>query len=250
MTGSADAELRAALAAAGLGVCAALGRPRWDARVPVPFRFGTLAPEARFALVAGSGGRALFEAFEAAGGATGPDPLDRYTERAVEAAAATLRAGGHTARCVFAHEAREGVFADFVALAREAGLGWASRLGLLLHPRYGPWWSLRAAVLTDAPLAEGRPLPDAGPCPSCEAPCARACPGAAVAPAGFDAARCGATRRREPACRLRCAARRACPVGAEHAYAERAEAHHMRASLPGMPGAVPAAGAPAAAEDA
>jgi epoxyqueuosine reductase QueG len=235
VTASPERAALAALAEAGLGLHGVLARADWDARVPAPFRADAVLPGARSALVLGSGGRALFAAFaRAPEAALAADPLDAFTQRVVGEAAARLRAAGASCAAVFAHEARGGVFADFVALGRACGLGWPSRLGLLLHPTCGPWTSLRAALLTDAALAATPPLPGAGPCPGCAAPCARACPGGALEAAAFDARRCGATRRSEPACAERCAARRACPVGAEHAYAPRAEAHHMRAALPRM----------------
>jgi epoxyqueuosine reductase QueG len=130
--------------------------------------------------------------------------------------------------------AEEGAYPDLVAAARGAGLGWPSRLGLLLHPERGPWWSLRAALLTDAPLAVGAPLASPPPCAACEAPCTRVCPGAAPGPGGFDVGRCGAVRARDPRCAERCDARRACPVGAAHRYAAGDEAAGMRASQGAM----------------
>jgi epoxyqueuosine reductase QueG len=119
-----------------------------------------------------------------------------------------------------------------VALGRAAGLGAASRLGLLLHPEFGPWMSLRAVVLTPLELPESGPLTDFDPCGGCAAPCASACRGSAIADDRFDVARCAATRLREAGCRSRCDARRACVIGPEHGYAAAAEAHHM-AALPG-----------------
>jgi epoxyqueuosine reductase QueG len=179
--------------------------------------------------VVGSGGRALWDAFERAPEvALASDPLDAYTRRVTEAAAREL-APAH-AHALFSFEQRAGVYADFVALGRLAGLGAPSRLGLLLHPVYGPWVSLRAVVLTtaswvpDSPQLQGQPF---DPCRDCPAPCAAICPGAAVAASGFDVARCGATRAALPDCRSSCASRRACVVGPEHAYSEAALAHHM-----------------------
>lgn len=222
------------LEAAGLGLRGCLSQQRYDALVPGAWRSAALLPEARAALVLAAGGRALFEAFRASPEfGRGADPLDAYTRRVVEAAAARLAA---PSRALFAFERRGGRFADFVALGRAAGLGAPSRLGLLLHPVYGPWLSIRAVVLTATRLAESRPLAGFDPCRGCPAPCARACHGTALAAARFDARACAATRGSDPGCRLRCDARRACLVGPEHAYAPDAEAHHMR-SLPPAPGA-------------
>jgi hypothetical protein len=153
-----------------------------------------------------SGGRSLWDAFARSPEfATSPDPLDAYTRRVTGVAASCLEQAGQASRVLFAFEQRGGVHADFVALGHLAGLGAPSRLGLLLHPVYGPWLSLRAVVLTRADWERGRPPhgPDGfDPCRGCPAPCAAVRPGVA--------------------------ARRACVIGPEHAYSEAALAHHMR----------------------
>jgi epoxyqueuosine reductase QueG len=155
------------------------------------------------------------------------------TERVAEQAAGALAGPGLPAVALLAHASRDGAFADFVALGREAGLGVGGRLGMLLHPEYGPWVSLRAALLSARDLPPDAPLAGFDPCTGCAAPCADACPGAAVPPEGFSVSRCAVARAREPACRLRCDARRACVVGPFHAYDAAAEAHHMsRAGVP------------------
>jgi len=50
-------------------------------------------------------------------------------------------------------------------------------------------------------------------------------------PAGFELGACGARRALAGACQLHCAARRACPIGSQHAYDLEAEESLMRASL-------------------
>ncbi len=229
------AAVEAALVSAGLNARGVLSARRYDALVPEAWRSSALLPAARSILVLASGGRAFFEAFRRSPEARrgGPDPLDTYTRRRVEALSDELSRSGEASRAAFAFERRGGVYADFVALARAAGLGAPSRLGLLVHPRFGPWLALRALLLTERAVPETPERADFRPCEGCPAPCAAACHGAAVAPGGFDAAACAATRGREPACHLRCDARRACVLGPEHAYAAEAEAHHMRAvSIP------------------
>lgn len=229
------ARLRDSLARAGLNALGVVDCAAWNACVREDQHAERLLRGARSALVVGSGGRALFSAFEASPEREWPvGPLDAYTERVLGEAAGQLRAAGLAAEVVLAHEPRGGGFVDFVALGRAAGLGWPSRLGLLLHPTFGPWMSLRAAILTDAALPADSPLGGSGPCEACPAPCAEACPGAALATGRFDAARCAATRHRELDCTARCGARRACVVGPEHGYSDRAEAHHMRASALAM----------------
>ncbi|MGH0032620.1 MAG: hypothetical protein ACQGVC_22740 [Myxococcota bacterium] len=233
-TGSPDPApgLDALLASAGWNLRAALPVGRYDRIVPPAFGSAALLPGARSVLVLGSGGRALWQAFRAAPEfGRGSDPLDAMTERVAARAAALL--GG---REILAHRPLGGSFADFVALGREAGLGAPGRLGLLLHPEYGPWLSLRAAVLTALDLPVGTPLAGFDPCTGCPAPCQAACHGDALPPEGFRVDRCAAARSREP-CRDRCDARRACVLGPNHRYAPEAEAHHMtRAGVPPGPG--------------
>jgi hypothetical protein len=216
-----------------MGLLGVLTATRYDALVPAAWRSPALLPTARSAVVVASGGRALFDAFSAAPEAAlraCSDPLDAYTRRVVETAAGRLGGG---ALALFAFERRSGVYADFVALGQAAGLGAPSRLGLLLHPEFGPWMSIRALLLTDTEVAETGPARGFDPCLGCPAPCVRACHGEAVpvATRQFDVAACRATRASEPGCRLRCDARRACVIGPDHAYSPEAEAHHMRASL-------------------
>jgi epoxyqueuosine reductase QueG len=217
---------RDALDGTGLNLLGVLSIARYDAEVPAAWRAETILPGARSAVLLGAGGRALFEALERAPEARfAVDPLDHYTRRVAETAAQALEG-----RALLAFERRGERYADFVALGRAAGLGAPSRLGLLLHPEYGPWLSLRALLLVPRELPESEPLGDFDPCRGCPAPCAEACPGGALAGDRFDVGRCATTRGREPGCALRCDARRACVVGSRHRYSVRAEAHHMRHS--------------------
>ena len=219
------------LGAAGLDLRGALSPSVYDALVPPAWRCDALLTGARSALVVGSGGRALWRAARESG-AAGSDPLDLHTARAMHACVTELRAAGHAAVAVFAHERRGGAFADFVALAHAAGLGAPSRLGLLVHPIYGPWLSLRALLVSELAWPESTPLRSFDPCTGCPAPCATACHGAAVGRSGFDVPRCAAARRSDPRCALRCDARHACVLGRDHAYLAEAEGHHMRSVSP------------------
>jgi hypothetical protein len=218
-----------------MNVRGVLDAARWDALVPPAWQTRALLPGARSAWLLASGGRALFEALRRAPeSALACDPLDAYTRRVAQETAATLREAGGRALPLLACERRDGVFADFVALGRAAGLGAPSRLGLLLHPEYGPWLSIRAVVLTDLALEATPERVGFDPCAGCPAPCRTACPsGAPGVPQRalrFDVDACRRGRAQQAGCRLRCAARHACVLGGEHAYAAEAEAHHMRSS--------------------
>ncbi len=218
------------LEGAGFNAAGALPTQRYDALVPPAWRAERLLPGARSAALLGCGGRAFGEAV-ARSPCAEPHPIDRFTRRAVEAAVGVLERRGARGRALFYWERRDGEFADFVALGRACGLGEPGRLGVLLHPHYGPWFSIRALILTSAELQQTGPLRDFAPCEGCPAPCEAACPGGAVRAEGFDAGACARTSEARPGCRERCDARRACVVGREHRYPDALERRFRRAAL-------------------
>lgn len=230
---SAAGAFRTRLAEAGLDLVGVLPTAEFDALVPSSWQTAEIHPTATQWIVVASGGRSLFAAFEASefAGDGALDPLDRFVRTHVADACGELEG----ARAFHYDEARRGEFADFVALGRACGLGADGALGLGMHLEFGPWWSIRALVGVERTVGIPSRPPLASPCIGCAAPCVAACRGSAVlGPEGgleFDSGACAATRLREPGCAERCDARRACPVGADHAYSRAAEAHHLRASL-------------------
>jgi hypothetical protein len=250
-------RLAAAAESAGLNVRVAVTRAPVDAAfaqareraraagpsLPVRTAPADWCPGYRAALVLGSAGRTLWERLRRtlAGGAgsTGapaeperadPDPVDRLTERTVAPLLALLREADSAAQSAFPfRHARQIV--PFQALTQH--LPWATPqpLGLLVHPRVGPWFAWRAVLLTtlEAPAAwaEAR----ASPCVTCPAPCVTACPSQAVDKAGFRWGDCVDYRLRERPCRATCLARQACPAGADFRYGADQLAYHYGASL-------------------
>jgi methylmalonic aciduria homocystinuria type C protein len=110
--------------------------------------------------------RALWPPFTAALGdpelAAERDPLDRYTERAIDAAFPG-------ARIYYGHRRYGGAFVPLQHLAVATGLGAMAPSHLVIHPVYGPWFALRAAVVTAGdPPPLRRPIPQ--PC-HCDDPC-------------------------------------------------------------------------------
>jgi len=103
-------------------------------------------------------------------------------------------------------------------------------VGVLVHPIYGPWMALRAAILVRGRLEAPRPADGFDPCPTCrERSCITACPAGAVGPAGWNVPRCAAHRARpDDPCAMRCHARVACVLGPEHRYPDDALAYHQR----------------------
>lgn len=179
-------ELTAALATAGLDLCA-------------PFA----DDDGRQGYVVGNT-RAFWPRFVAALPSLldEPHPIEAYVERVVRAALPT------GARVRFAHEGPPWI--PIQRLAERAGLAWLSPGRLAVHPVYGPWISLRAVVTLDeaAVAAAAAPAP---PCPGCETGCrpafARASP--------FASPRAAETHWREWL-----AVRDACPTGREHRFQE------------------------------
>ncbi len=232
--------LDASLAAAGLNVAGVLRCEQFDALVPAAWRSQVLLPGATSVFVIGSGGPRFYRAAREAW-PTSQHPLDEFCEQQVAGAARTLEADGHATRTLYywqrlgENDRDPGEFADFVGLARAAGLGALSRLGLLLHPSYGPWFAIRALLVSDCPVPDRMLTDDTfDPCPSCRAPCVAACRGAAVSHGRFSGERCMRARVELAECRERCDARSACVLGTEHRYGAEAVSHHATASFRGV----------------
>jgi hypothetical protein len=221
-----------ALVRAGVNLAGVLSPAGYDDLVDHPWQTPSLLPAARSVVVLASGGPGFFRAFVASEAfRSGGDPLDAFLVRVVRDAVAFESRAGFEAAMGFSFERRDGRFADFVSLGRAAGLGAPSRLAILVHAEYGPWFAIRAVLLTTRTLDPTRSDPAFSPCTGCPAPCAEACPGSALPEAGFDLQRCIETSRLQARCQVGCAARRACIVGVTHQYDSRAEAWHRRAVL-------------------
>jgi hypothetical protein len=158
-------------------------------------------------------------------------PLDAWTRATLAPIAANCGAA-------FVHPSDE-PFQPFQRWAQLADDVWASPIGMLVHHHYGLWHAYRGAFLFAEPV---RGLPDVGahvsPCSSCvDQPCLSACPVDAFTTSGYDSAACAVHVRtdRDPDClHDGCAARHACPVGAELSYGPDQMEFHMRAFV-GMP---------------
>jgi hypothetical protein len=105
--------------------------------------------------------RALWPLFEAQR-RDEDDPLEHYTERVIEAAFAG-------ARIFYAHRKYDGSFIPFQNIAVASGFGALAPSRLVVHPKFGPWFALRAIVILDGTGPSRSPI--AQPC-VCEANCA------------------------------------------------------------------------------
>lgn len=85
-----------------------------------------------------------------AGGA--PDPIEHYTE-------ATIARAFPGAPTWFSHRRYAGAFLPFQRIAVAAGLGALAPTQLVIHPRFGPWFALRALVIRAGDPPPTRALP-------------------------------------------------------------------------------------------
>ena len=198
-------------------------------RVENAERIGALADVSTIVLI-GMAGRSGWDAFAASAEAhDGLDhPLDRFSRRVIGTLAQNL---GAAALYPFGGPP----YWPFQQWAQRCEPVHPSPLGLLIHPRYGLWHSYRGALgfarSLDVPAWEATP----SPCETCaEKPCLGACPVGAFVVGGYDVPACVA-HLKSPAgsdCMdYGCLARRACPVGAEHAHGPAQAAFTMRAFL-------------------
>lgn len=154
----------------------------------------------------------------------GYHPIDDWSARIAREVVATLRDAGFRAEACYPDDRRA---LNFRQLAEQCGLGTVSPvLGHLLHPEFGPWVSLRAAILVDGLPFGASPNQDLEfePCARCSRPCVTACPtityggdGALPRLEGCAAFRVGG------GCEDGCATLRACPIGATHRYGREEE---------------------------
>ncbi|MFO1051132.1 MAG: hypothetical protein U1F36_02815 [Planctomycetota bacterium] len=230
-------ELRAAGADEGIGLFGVVDTGEFDATQPCGRRIAERRASCGTVIVLGTGGPESFSRVKRrAGGALREPhpryhPIDDWSRRIAEALAARLRDAGHDCELALPTGRRP---LNFRQLAEAAGLGVVSPvLGHLLHPRFGPWVSLRAALLVDG-RPFGRvttPALDFAPCCGCPRPCVTACPVAVYRdPARADHEGC-ARHRIGGGCDEGCAALHACPLGHEHRYSAEEERFRNRYAL-------------------
>jgi epoxyqueuosine reductase len=224
--------LTAPLAAAGLNHMGVVSVADYDATAGPSLQSQQLAPGSRSVMVFASGGPSLWVALLAdlahhPGHLTNEaHPLDAFVRRTVASVSGVIDGAKP---CWFLAAADAEVQLDFRTLAVAAGLGAPSRLGLVIHPRWGPWMGLRAACFSALDLTPGRPL--ASVCDGCPAPCLSACPGMAFPAGQWDVHACSTFHQQSTECDERCAARAACPVGADARYPPMERLYHYNRRL-------------------
>jgi len=197
-------------------------------------RYNHVLPGCRSVVVWASAGPSLWQAMETEFTAdprllTNEDhPLDRWVARKIAQIDPAAPPSRRWVRAAF----DETLMIDFRTLALEAGLGFESKLGMVIHPKYGLWLGLRAACFTTDPL----PLTDTAhaphPCETCPAPCVDTCPAGAVHPKErWDVGRCATFHQESDTCSQSCPSRLACPIGTTHRYSPLEVTYHYNRNI-------------------
>jgi hypothetical protein len=152
----------------------------------------------------------------------GPDPLDRWSRRAIGRLACDLGA-----KALFPFGGPP--WHPFQRWALRTGRVWDSPVRLLVHADQGLMVSFRGALALRE--AVDLPPPAARPCDGCAAPCRQACPPRALTRAGYDLPSCHAFLDQPEGrdCMTGgCQVRRACPVSQTYARLPEQSGYHMR----------------------
>jgi hypothetical protein len=248
--------IHAAGARYGLNLVAAIPTDRYDRAVTLAMRTTAFESDAsstgapcsvnfagsRSIVVIGNGGGDFWRAFSAfadrnPGSRDRANPLDDFTREIIETEVVpVVREAG--ARCLTVYPFMHGgPTLNFIELAKLAGLGGPSIIGVVLNPTYGPWIAFRAALIVDVDLDLPGDAVGFDPCPKCvPRSCVAACPATAVSyPAGWDIPKCLTHRIEvEADCAPRCHARVGCVIGPEHRYPDDELEYHQRRALAAM----------------
>jgi epoxyqueuosine reductase len=240
----------------GLNLVAAIPTDRYDRAVAPAMRTTAFESDAstsqmlrganlsgpRSIVVIGNGGRDFWRAFSAfadrnPGWRDRANPLDDFTREIIETEVVpVVREAG--ARCLTVYPFMHGgPTLNFIELAKLAGLGGPSIIGVVLNPTYGPWIAFRAALIVDVDLDLPGDAVGFDPCPGCvPRSCIAACPAAAVSyPGGWDIPKCLTHRIEvEADCAPRCHARVGCVIGPEHRYPDDELEYHQHRALAAM----------------
>lgn len=236
-------NFRKSLASYGFNLLGTTAISAYEALVPPQYHVSSLLPRATTLIVIGNGGGDFWRGFRAHCDAH-PDylqerahPLDDYTVATIEAVLTPILLESDAVyRYVYPFRFwTEPV--SFMHLAQAAGLAGPSILGVTIHPEYGPWMALRAAVLLDHEVYAPPPAAGFDPCPTCtERACINACPASAIRPAtGWDIPSCVQHRLQvETDCLDSCQARYDCVYGRKYRYPLDELQYHQRRSFAEM----------------
>lgn len=224
-------ELRKHFLDSGFNLTLAIKASEYDSGNSCAKKIDTIFPEAKSVILVGFGGKQFWSIFQdylrdnPDFETNNVDLIDSYSVLRFNKAKQILESKGisYTTAYPFGKDALN---LNFLKLGELAGAGVPSLLGILLHPAYGPWISLRGAFITDMKLNQyDTSLSDFSPCPNCDKPCIDACPASTISQSGWDWEACMKYRISEVTCAYSCASRRACPYGKDEQYSE-AQLHY------------------------
>ncbi len=182
---------------------------------------------ARIVIMVGNIGPSLWKAFSASEEHNDgkPDALDRWSQRI-----GTILASQLEARALFPFGGPP--HHPFLKWAKKAESLANSRLGMLIHPKYGLWHAYRFALALpfDLEIATGNPIDTCAACP--DQPCIRACPvNAFEIELEFDVKACyiHLKEQHNSTCRSGCQARLSCPHASMFRYHSDQMKFHMDA---------------------
>jgi epoxyqueuosine reductase len=235
-------RIRAAAVPYGLNLVAAVPALRYDSAVASPYRAAAIDSRARSIVAIGNGGGALWAALNRHAQAhpgwwRRENPLDDFTREVIETEVSPAARRAGTQATVVYPFMKGAPTLNFIELARAAGIGGPSIVGVAVHPMFGPWIAFRAALLVDEAIDEPGEAAGFDPCPTCTArTCVAACPAGAIAyPQGWDIQSCLIHRVEvETDCAPQCHARSRCVLGPEHRYADDELAYHQMRALRAM----------------
>jgi len=220
-------QLAEQLSAVGLNHFGVVQAAAYDAGLPPHLQTAALAPETRSIVVFASAGPALWNALlsdlrgKPSHFTESNHPLDDFVERSV---IGTDGIFGELKKQWFLASETEDVQLDFRRLAVLAGLGVQSRLGIVIHPVFGPWMGIRAACFLPVLLEPTALVEDL--CGDCAAPCIDACPGEAFVEGMWEVGRCADFHRTSSRCAFDCDSRLACPIGTSFRYPTEERRYH------------------------
>jgi epoxyqueuosine reductase len=178
-------------------------------------------------ILLGHGGRRLWECVQASG-IGGEHPIDDYCVQTIGRWFAECLPGVRF-RLIYPGDTPVGL----QALGKLAGWHHAAPFMLGIDGEWGSWFAYRAVALANSRFWPFFAADRSNPCLSCpEQPCIAACPADAMAGGQFSLTHCAGHRLQAGSgCAHGCFARSACPVGAEHRYADDQMRHVYAQSL-------------------
>ena len=180
-------------------------------------------------VLVGNAGSAIWPVFQGSNEAKDgqPHPMDRWSKRVLG-----VLAREHGAGILFPSDGPP--YQPFQRWAVRANPAIApSPIGIAIHPKWGLWWALRAAIIWPDELPQANTGAGEVPCTSClDKPCLAGCPAGAFGSGRYDVAACASYVTPGTACfKGPCAARASCPVGGGFRYEPAHAAFHMNAFL-------------------